>query len=196
MSRRDLIVLAILLNIGVLASLLFFSTSGSKNSSSLIAQASFEAIDPAQMAVEVPGQETKPQSTGIKQASPAAFDEIDQLLEEYMATDPKSESEKDQSKSAKDQVKSASKSVPVILPLKTSDIPQSPPVAKPVEKKPIKESVKEGAKEKFYTVKQGDNPWTIAHKFHISFEKLLELNNLDETKARNLKIGQRLKIRE
>jgi LysM repeat protein len=50
--------------------------------------------------------------------------------------------------------------------------------------------------EKFYVVQSGDNPWKIAKKFHISFEKLLQLNNLNEKRARVLKVGERLKIRE
>jgi len=41
--------------------------------------------------------------------------------------------------------------------------------------------------EKFYTVKQGDNPWTIAVKNQIKVEELLRLNNLNEEKARRLR---------
>ena len=48
----------------------------------------------------------------------------------------------------------------------------------------------------FYVVKSGDNPWKIARKFHIGFEELLEMNQLDEEKARNLKIGQKLRIKK
>lgn len=47
-----------------------------------------------------------------------------------------------------------------------------------------------------YVVRPGDNPWKIAKQFHISFEKLLELNQLDEAKARNLKVGQTLRIKD
>ncbi len=49
---------------------------------------------------------------------------------------------------------------------------------------------------RYYTVQSGDNPWKIAKKYHISYEKLLELNKLDEAKAKNLKIGQKLLIEE
>ncbi len=47
----------------------------------------------------------------------------------------------------------------------------------------------------FYVVKNGDSPWKIAKKCRIGVEDLLRLNNLDEEKARNLKIGQKLRIR-
>lgn len=48
---------------------------------------------------------------------------------------------------------------------------------------------------KFYTVKKGDNPWTIAVKNHIKVEELLKINNLDEEKARRLKAGDQLRIK-
>lgn len=47
----------------------------------------------------------------------------------------------------------------------------------------------------FYIVKEGDSPWKIAKKCRIEVDDLLRLNNLDESKARNLKIGQKLRIR-
>jgi peptidoglycan DL-endopeptidase LytF len=50
-------------------------------------------------------------------------------------------------------------------------------------------------KPNFYTVKAGDNPWTIAMKHHIKVEELLRLNHLDEKKARKLKPGDQLRIR-
>jgi len=47
----------------------------------------------------------------------------------------------------------------------------------------------------FYTVKVGDNPWTIAMKHHMKVEELLKLNGLNEERARKLKPGHRLRIR-
>lgn len=48
---------------------------------------------------------------------------------------------------------------------------------------------------KYYTVKNGDNPWTIAVKNHLKVEELLRLNNMDEQKARHLKPGDQLRIK-
>lgn len=48
---------------------------------------------------------------------------------------------------------------------------------------------------KYYTVKSGDNPWTIAVKNHIKVEDLLRLNNMDEARARKLKPGDQIRIR-
>lgn len=49
--------------------------------------------------------------------------------------------------------------------------------------------------EKFYVVKSGDNPWTIAMKHHMKVSDLLQLNNLDNRKAKRLRPGDRLRIR-
>jgi len=47
----------------------------------------------------------------------------------------------------------------------------------------------------YYIIKQGDNPWKIAKQFKVKFEDLLRLNNLDEERARNLKIGDRIRVK-
>ena len=47
----------------------------------------------------------------------------------------------------------------------------------------------------YYTVKTGDNPWKIAKQFHVGFNKLLQLNELDEGKARALKPGDVLRVK-
>jgi len=54
-------------------------------------------------------------------------------------------------------------------------------------------SSSEGA-EKFYIVKKGDSPWTIAVKNHLKVEDLLKLNNMNEAQARRLKPGDKLRI--
>lgn len=48
---------------------------------------------------------------------------------------------------------------------------------------------------KFYIVKGGDNPWTIAQKNGMQVEELLELNNMDEAKAKRLRPGDKLRIK-
>jgi LysM repeat protein len=46
----------------------------------------------------------------------------------------------------------------------------------------------------YYTMKVGDNPWAIAMKHHMKVEELLRLNGLNEERARKLKPGDRLRI--
>lgn len=47
----------------------------------------------------------------------------------------------------------------------------------------------------YYVVKSGDNPWKIAKQFNIRVDQLLKLNNLNEAKAKNLKVGDRLRVK-
>ncbi|SPN74012.1 D-gamma-glutamyl-meso-diaminopimelic acid endopeptidase CwlS precursor,membrane-bound lytic murein transglycosylase D,stage VI sporulation protein D,LysM domain [Chlamydia serpentis] len=49
--------------------------------------------------------------------------------------------------------------------------------------------------ENYYTVQEGDSPWTIALRNHIRLDDLLKMNDLDEYKARRLKPGDQLRIR-
>lgn len=65
-------------------------------------------------------------------------------------------------------------------------------------------TVKEGAVENpistegetdYYVVAPGDNPWNIARQHNVNFDELLRLNDLDESKARNLKPGDRLRVK-
>ena len=60
---------------------------------------------------------------------------------------------------------------------------------KETEKKPL-----DPTSAKYYIVKAGDNLWTIAVKNHLKVEELLQLNELNEEKARKLKPGDRIRI--
>ncbi|KAF3361491.1 putative muropeptidase (Autolysin) [Chlamydiales bacterium STE3] len=72
-------------------------------------------------------------------------------------------------------------------------IPQQQQViAKETKKTELGESTLE---KKYYTIKSGDNPWKIAKQFNVKFDDLLDLNNLDEDKARNLKVGDRIRVK-
>jgi len=48
---------------------------------------------------------------------------------------------------------------------------------------------------KYYVVKVGESPWTIAQENGLQVEELLKLNNLSEEKAKKLRPGDRLKIK-
>lgn len=55
-------------------------------------------------------------------------------------------------------------------------------------------SLEEPKKGEFYVIQSGDNPWNIAKKFGISVSDLLKMNDMDEKKAKNLKIGQKIRV--
>lgn len=65
----------------------------------------------------------------------------------------------------------------------------------PISSKPAPASPKEEETITYYTVKVGDNPWTIAMKHNMKVEELLRLNGLNEEKARKLKPGDRLRTK-
>jgi LysM repeat protein len=46
----------------------------------------------------------------------------------------------------------------------------------------------------YHTIKSGDSPWKIAKQFHVNMDDLLRLNNLDEEKARSLKVGDKIRV--
>ena len=68
-------------------------------------------------------------------------------------------------------------------------IPAERSLAKAAEKKPAE------AGPEYYTIKVGENPWGIAIRHHMKLDELLRLNGLNEEKARKLKAGDRLRIR-
>jgi hypothetical protein len=153
-TRKDTIVLAVLFNIVVLACILATSRQLFQGTTTVK-----EVIKEVPQAVETPKEESK-----------IAFDEIDQLLEEYISTN---------------QVEKETSTKP-----KAKKPPAVTKAAAPLLKNPS------SSDEEFYIVRGGDNPWTIAKKSHISFERLLELNHLNQDTAKNLKIGQKLRIKE
>lgn len=61
--------------------------------------------------------------------------------------------------------------------------------------KPKKAKEAEVADAVYYTVKPGDSPWKIARQSNVSYEDILKLNKLDEEKARNLKAGDKIRIK-
>lgn len=60
---------------------------------------------------------------------------------------------------------------------------------------PKKETEENSNEVVYYTIKSGDNPWKIAKQHHVNFEDLLKLNNLNEERARNLKIGDKIRVK-
>lgn len=66
------------------------------------------------------------------------------------------------------------------------------PVAENIAKNP---QVKVSNPDDYYVVKEGDSPWGIALRNGIRLQDLLQMNDLDEQKARKLRPGDRLRIR-
>lgn len=58
-----------------------------------------------------------------------------------------------------------------------------------------KEIVENDSEANYYILKTGDNPWKIAKQCGVKVEDIVRLNGLNEEKARNLKAGDRIRVR-
>lgn len=84
------------------------------------------------------------------------------------------------------------------IPNKSGSKPEPIAQAAPAAPKPTPVSAPTPSKDAdavYYVVKSGDNPWKIAKQFNIRVDQLLKLNNLNEAKAKNLKVGDRLRVK-
>lgn len=78
------------------------------------------------------------------------------------------------------------------VPIKKEPAPALAAVLSPKKSAEVQETAGEAV---YYVIKTGDNPWKIARQFNVKFEDILRLNHLDEEKARNLKAGDRIRVK-
>jgi peptidoglycan DL-endopeptidase LytF len=255
MTRRDIIIMAVLVNAGLLAILFMMAINTDEDKVS-------DPIEISQTAVTVQPQEIPLDRSELSFIPASTGDEVDNALKEFAASpSPQAiviEEETVQDMDQDDEITRkpepappppvpeliASSSKTVTVTVKRGDsldkiarangttvkaikdanhlksdklnvgqvlqVPSSNDKKKPTppaSKKPAT-PITEAAKSKsndnaqvaqtdsqYYTVKNGDNPWKIAKQSNIKVEDLLKLNNLDEEKARNLKAGDRIRIR-
>jgi LysM repeat protein len=65
-------------------------------------------------------------------------------------------------------------------------------VSRPAPESPAAPAEAPAERPEVYVVAKGDNPYTIAKKFHVSYAELLEVNGIKD--ATKIQIGQKLKI--
>jgi peptidoglycan endopeptidase LytF len=228
MSRRDTIIIAVLLNAGLL--IVLFATS---------LKSDVQEVQPQTLAI-APMEAAKAEPVSAH----SGVDEVDQALKQYVPIAATTESK--QSFAADLQSIGTLESKPLQTPSENTPLLTSvpAPVAEaeptyrevkvkkgdvleriarqnrvsvedlmkanhlgstrlkigqvlkiPSKQKSVPTPAAESGEGKFYIVKHGDNPWTIAVKNHMKVEDLLQLNNLDEQQAKRLKPGDKLKIK-
>jgi LysM repeat protein len=64
-----------------------------------------------------------------------------------------------------------------------------------VEAKPEPKKEAQAAEPVYHIVKSGDSPWKIAKQYGVKYDEILRLNNMNEEKARSLKIGDRIRVK-
>lgn len=64
-----------------------------------------------------------------------------------------------------------------------------------VKQENSKESKVVEAEPVYYVIKSGDNPWKVAKQFGVKYDEILRLNHMTEEKARNLKVGDRIRVK-
>ncbi len=217
MNRRDLIIVAVLINCGLLIALFVGSVRSDRHTEyhsfeNSMAQESSEGLNLSSKEIRKEGDQT------------------DQLIKEFTE------------KTAEKEKTVVAVPVPVLTPPAKTEIPTPTAVSRVAKEKSVtvekgdvlekiakshgvkvddimrindmkdsqlqvgqvlkipgksapqkKESAAESAK--YYIVKEGDSPWTIAQKNGIQVDKLLRLNNMDEAKAKKLRPGDKLRIR-
>jgi len=218
MNRKDMIIVAVLVNACLLI-VLFVSAVKSGKDEKMIARA--EQVE-TKMAV-------KPVTPQI-QSPTKGTDQIDQVLSQYSAkikekkevpvptpilTPTKEEKKRETSVISKENAHhhsvtvekgdvlekiARSHGVTIDEIMKLNRLPntrlQIGQVLKLPEKNEKKVTIKKGALGvEYYVVQSGDNPWTIAQKHDLQVEDLLRLNNMDEEKAKRLRPGDRLRIK-
>jgi len=235
MSRRDTIIIAVLLNAGLL--IVLFATS-LKTDNSVPEPSTLAALAPSPKIEEAlqPVSATSLTSTGdevdqmMKQYTPPAVtdnkpnfaadlqaigsQEVSPLASTAMAPAPETIAAASETSYKEVKVKKGDvlerlarhNHVTVDELMKANNLSTTRLKIGQVLKVPSKNSVKaqnplstakpaEESFAKYYTVKVGDNPWTIAVKNHMKVEELLKLNNLDEAKAKRLKPGDKIRIK-
>jgi LysM repeat protein len=61
--------------------------------------------------------------------------------------------------------------------------------------KTVPTPLKAEGESEYHVVKVGDNPWKIAKQYHVKVDDLLKLNGMNEEKARNMKVGDKIRVR-
>jgi len=232
MNRRDTIIIAVLLNAGLL--IVLFATSVKSDKTE-------ETVPTTVLSSNQPEIQSTPAPVAAAPIAPAGADQLDQVIQQYVTpqvtgqtvqTETESNFLADLQALGTDQAAPVMEKAPAIVEMQAaepalrevkvkkgdvlekiarqnhvsvSDIMKVNKLSSTrlkigqtlkIPGKSAKASVAtaSGDNAQYYTIKTGDNPWTIAVKHHMKVDELLKLNNMNEDKARRLKPGDRIRI--
>jgi LysM repeat protein len=227
MTRRDVIIVSVLVNAGLLAVLFLTAQKSGPELITLVQEPREEIVvqEEIELPMAQPIQEIE-KPIALNDSPVETVDELDNVLKEYL---PEAPIETVAVETPKPQPPAAPTGHTVEVTVKKGDMLEK--IARnnhttvdaikkangltsdklkvgqklkiPVNSKPPKPSqpIAEAAKPVaasepvYYTIKTGDNPWKIAKQFQVKFEDLLKWNNLDEESGKNLKVGDKIRVK-
>lgn len=229
MSRRDMVIIAVLLNAAVLSFLFLTATrQDDENTFQPIYEQviSLDSTDPvsegkSDLIILDPGPRDevdhaiKPYLSGQEISLPAVEPTVVSSTDDQDADEPKSEDHQEwvevtvkrgdvlekiaraNGASVKELKRlnnltndkiSIGQVLRVPVKKENTSSPQPPKVVLP-------QAVEAPSTAQYYVVKAGDNPWKIARLNKVKLEDLLILNGLTEESARNLKVGDKIRVK-
>lgn len=230
MTRRDVIIVSVLVNAGLLAVLFLTAQKSGPEILTLVKEPAESVLIQEEVPLQI-AQPILPEENTVATAEVPlqTVDELDNVLREYLPEAPIDTVAVDIPKDNTPQIPAASQGNVVEVTVKKGDVLEK--IAKnnhttvdaikkangltsdklkvgqklkvPVGTKPPKppQHVSEAPKPVsnsepvYYTIKTGDNPWKIAKQFNVKFEDLLAWNNLDEESGKNLKVGDKIRVK-
>lgn len=193
MSRKDTIIITVLINAGLLvvlfASALKTSETPQEKVSQKIVREQIEMpkpklerkVEPAPVIAAAPKPVPKPVAVATPKPTPAKKDAQTVIVQNGDALEK--------------IARRHGVSVAALMQandLSSSSLKIGQKLVIPEGGKQVAAAIKKEAK--YYTVRAGDSPWTIASKNKIKLQELLSLNDLDDTSAKKLKPGDKLRI--
>lgn len=205
MSRRDTILVAVLINAGLLLILFATAIDPKKNQKPVAAQTVVSA--------EKPVEKVEPSPKKEEPKLPESVVAVANPLEEIslIAAKPTKENKPFQSISIKrgdtldklaKQYETTVETLVELNELESSllsigqviKVPSLPGFKlEPTAKKTVAENTPSTTRRE-YTVQSGDSPWLISRKNGVDLHELLEINNLDTESAKKLKPGMKLML--
>lgn len=205
-NRRDTILIAVLMNVGLLTLLFITSINFSGEAPPTLHERGVQ-----QVFTPLP----LPEEPAVVKAEEAPRDELDQMLLE-MQRDVKAEiaEEVAPQKVEKEEIQISVKKGDTLekiakankttvsalrrlnnLPNDKLKIGQRLVVPRSGDKGAEPVALKEDSGAVYYEVQSGDSPWKIAKKLNMNYDTILKLNNMDEARARNLKVGDKIRVK-
>jgi len=212
-NRKDTILIAVLMNVGLLTILFITAMSYDEDVSAALPE-------PKPAIAKAPEKETSNEYIQLVPPQQLPGDEVDQVLQAYTeqhkteekgALEPPAEKSDDKyveitvkRGDSLDRIARANKTTISTLKklneLKTDRLRIGQVLKIPLPEQAVVKAAPaqpdpspSGAV--FYKLEKGDNPWKVAKKFHVSYESIVTLNELDDQKAKNLKPGDKIRIK-